>query len=155
MDAAALVRPIVERGGLEVLEVGFRHEAGRQVLRVTVDGEDGVDLETLSHLSDAISRRLDLEDFGTSRYALEVSSPGIERPLLTPSHYARFLGSRVKIMTTVPVEGATTHTGTLLQAASDRVVIAVEDVERTILLADVVRARTVADWAAELKERTA
>jgi ribosome maturation factor RimP len=155
MDATALVRPVVEQEGLEVVEVVFHGQGGRRILRVTVDREGGVDLDTLGEISEKISRRLDLEDFGQGRYELEVSSPGIERPLVTAAHFARFVGSMVKVKTAQPVEGARTHDGTLVQATGERIVVAVDGVDRTIALADVTSARTVADWDAELKRSTA
>ena len=84
MRLEALVGPVVESAGLELVDVSFRTEGGRRVVRVTVDREGGVDLDTISRTSEAISRRLDLEDAVAGSYALEVSSPGIERPLAFP-----------------------------------------------------------------------
>ena len=147
----ALVRPIVEQAGLELVEAGLRGEAGRQVLRVTVDREGGVDLDTLTDISERVVRRLDLEDFGSGRYELEVSSPGIERPLKTPEQFARFAGTIVKIKTLTAVEGAHVHTGTLTAVSGDRLSISVDGAERTINMNDITSARTVADWVAELR----
>ena len=155
MDATALVRPVVEHEGLELVEVAFHGQGGRAVLRVTVDREGGVDLDTLGDLSERISRRLDLEDFGSGRYELEVSSPGIERPLTEPAHFARFVGTTVKVKTAEPIEGAHTHVGTLRTAGEDGIVVTVDGVDRAIAYADVTSARTVADWDAELKRSTA
>lgn len=150
MDAETLIRPVVEGAGFELVEVGFRREAGRQILRVTVDRED-MDLDAISALSEKVSRRLDLEDFGRGRYELEVSSPGIERPLRTPEHFRRFVGTRVKVKTAEPVEGARVHAGTLVAADDSTVTVEVDGARRTIALADVASARTVVDWDAELK----
>lgn len=148
---AALVRPIVEHAGLEFVEAGLRGEAGRQILRVTVDREGGVDLQTLTDISERVSRRLDLEDFGSHRYELEVSSPGIERPLKTAQQFARFVGEKVKVKTATPVQGAHVHTGTLTAVSGDRISVAVDGAARTISMNDITSARTVADWGAELK----
>jgi len=150
MDAEALIRPVAEGAGFELVEVVFRREAGRQILRVTVDRED-MDLDALSELSEKVSRRLDLEDFGRGRYELEVSSPGIERPLRTPAHFRRFVGAKVKVKTAEPVEGARVHTGTLVAADDSTVTVEVDGVERTVALDAVTSARTVVDWDAELK----
>ncbi len=84
MEAETLVRPVIEGAGLELVEVAFRRESGRRVLRVVVDRDGGVDLDTIADLSEKVSRRLDLEGFAPGPYALEVSSPGIERTLRTP-----------------------------------------------------------------------
>jgi ribosome maturation factor RimP len=81
VDAEALVRPVIEGEGLELVDVTFGRESGRRILRVTVDRKGGLDLDTISQLSQKVSRRLDLEGFEPGPYALEVSTPGIERPL--------------------------------------------------------------------------
>src|SRR5438552_3377015 len=68
MDVEALVRPVVESAGLELVDAAFRREGGRRVLRVTVDREDGLDLEAISEASERISRRLDLEEVMAAAY---------------------------------------------------------------------------------------
>ena len=99
MDAEALVRPVIEGEGLELVDVTFGREDGRRILRVTVDRDGGVDLETISQLSGKVSRRLDLEGFEPGPYALEVTTPGIERPLRRPQDFRRAVGERVLVKT--------------------------------------------------------
>ena len=99
MDAEELVRPVVEAAGLELVDVAFRRDSGRRVLRVTVDRPGGVDLDTISATSEKVSRRLDLEGFAPGPYALELSSPGLERPLKEPGDFRRRVGVRVKVKT--------------------------------------------------------
>ena len=89
MDVEALVRPVVESAGLELVDAAFRREGGRRVLRVTVDREDGLDLEAISEASERISRRLDLEEVTSGPYTLEVTSPGVERILRLPRDFER------------------------------------------------------------------
>jgi ribosome maturation factor RimP len=151
MDAETLVRPVVEGAGLELVEVVSTRQDGRRLLRVTVDSREGVDLDTISELSERISRRLDLEGYAPGPYALEVSSPGIERPLLQPEHFARAIGRNVKVKTTVEVGGARSHSGVLVEAGDSAFVIEAAGGRMRLLYADLVSARTVADWAAELK----
>lgn len=150
-----MVRPIVEHDGLELVEAVFARDGGRRVLRVTVDREGGVDLDTLSMLSERVSRRLDLEDLGGGRYELEVSSPGIERPLRTVEQYRRFVGARIKVKTSEPVDDARVHVGTLVEADDHGIVVEVDGTPRAIALSAVAGARTVADWDAELKRSNA
>jgi ribosome maturation factor RimP len=146
MDVEALVRPVVESAGLELWEVSFRGEGGRSVLRVSVDREDGVDLETITEVSERISRRLDLEDFGPRGYSLEVSSPGLERPLRTPRHFERSLGRTVRVKTVEPREGRKVHEGELVSADAEAIVIASDGGELRVPYDDIASARTVFQW---------
>jgi ribosome maturation factor RimP len=151
VDVEALVRPVVEQAGYELVELSYGGAGGRRTLRVTVDRPAGLDLEAIAALSEKIARRLDLEDFGAGRYELEVSSPGIERPLHTPAHFARFVGSQVKVKTAAPVDGSLVHHGVLVASDETGIVVEVEGVTRHVAYADITSARTVADWDAELK----
>jgi ribosome maturation factor RimP len=147
MDVEALVRPVVEAAGLELWEVVYRKEGGRMVLRVAVDREGGVDIDAIAQTSERISRRLDLEGFGGSgTYALEVSSPGLERPLRTPRHFERSVGQTVKVKTVEPVAGSTVHEGTLVSADAEAIAIASEGGELRVSYADIASARTVFEW---------
>ena len=99
MDAEPLVRPVIEGEGLELVDVTFGREGGRRILRLTVDKEGGVDLDAISQISQKVSRRLDLEGFEPGPYALEVTTPGIERPLRRPQDFRRAVGQRVRVRT--------------------------------------------------------
>jgi ribosome maturation factor RimP len=146
MELEAVVRPVVEAAGLELVEVTFRRETGRRILRVTVDREEGVDLDTIARTSERLSRRLDLEEFAPGPYTLEVSSPGVERPLRRPEEFARRVGGKVKVRTAEPIEGARNHAGLLVAADEDGVTIATEQGERTLPYGDISSARTVFEW---------
>jgi ribosome maturation factor RimP len=142
-----LIRPVVEAAGLELWDVSFGKERGRAVLRVVVDREGGIDLDTISATSERLSRRLDLERFSEDRaYSLEVSSPGLERSLREPRHFARFVGQKVKVKTTSAPGGRRTHEGALVSADSEAIVIASEGGELRVPYGDIASARTVFDW---------
>lgn len=146
MDVEALVRPVVESSGLELVEVTFRTEGGRRTLRVTVDREEGLDLETIAETSERVSRRLDLEDFASGRYTLEVSSPGVERPLRGPRDFERRVGEKVKVKTAQPVEGSRTHIGTLVAADAEGITVSAPAGELRIAHDEIAGARTVFEW---------
>jgi ribosome maturation factor RimP len=146
MELEELVRPVVEAAGLELWDVSFHGEGRRAVLRVTVDREGGVDLDTIAEVSERLSRRLDLEDFGPAGYALEVSSPGVERALRTPRHFERSVGERVKVRTVAQVNGRTVHEGELVSADAEAIVIAAEGGELRVPYAEIRSARTVFEW---------
>jgi ribosome maturation factor RimP len=102
------------------VEVLLAEVAGGQTVRLYVDHPDGVTLE----LCERITRHLvELRE----RYALEVSSPGVERPLTKPDHYRRFVGRGARIRTREPIDGARTITGELVGAGDREVTIAVTD----------------------------
>jgi ribosome maturation factor RimP len=145
-----LVRPVVEAVGLSLWDVDLRKEAGRLILRVTVDREGGVDLETIAETSERVSRRLDLEGFSEGRpYSLEVSSPGLERPLREPRHFERSVGWKVRVKTGTPVQGRMVHEGALVSADAEAIVIASAGGELRVPYGDVASARTVFEWGAE------
>ena len=151
MEVEALVRPVVEGAGLELVDVSYGGDGGRRTLRLTVDRDGGLDLDTIAAISDKVARRLDLEDFGEGRYELEVSSPGIERPLRTPAQFARSLDARVKVKTASLVDGSRLHVGTLVSADDEAATVEVDGARRRLPYAEITSARTVADWGAELK----
>ena len=142
MDAEALVRPVVEGDGLELVDVTFGREHGRRVLRLTVDREDGVDLDEISRLAEKVSRRLDLEGFEAGPYALEVTTPGLERRLRRPEDFRRAIGERVRVTTEVG-----TVDGLLQEADGDAILVG----DRRVPLDEVRTAQTVVDWDAELR----
>ena len=147
MDAEALVRPVIEGEGLDLVDVTFGRESGRRILRVTVDRDGGVDLDTISQISQKVSRRLDLEGFEPGPYALEVSTPGIERPLRRPQDFRRAVGERVQVKTEDGV-----LVGELRAAEDDAIRIAAAEGEQLLSLDEVAAAKTVVDWDEELRK---
>ncbi|HEV3474667.1 MAG TPA: ribosome maturation factor RimP [Actinomycetota bacterium] len=146
MELEPVLATVVEKAGLELVEVTFRREGGGKILRVTVDREGGVDLETIAATSEKLSRRLDAEGFDPGPYSLEVSSPGVERPLRRPDEFAKRLGDMVKVKTAEPLDGAKVHRGVLVAAGDDAVTIDTEAGERTVPYVEIESARTVFDW---------
>lgn len=149
MDLQTTIGPVVEGMGLELVEATFRKEGGRRVLRVTVDREGGVDLDTIANASEKVSRRLDALDFGGDvPYTLEVSSPGLERPLRSAADFANRLGEKVRVKTYRPVDGSRSHVGEIVAADDGSVTVRVEGAERTLAWDDIASARTVFEWGA-------
>ena len=150
VDAEALARPVVESAGLELVEVVFGKEGGRRVLRVTVDKEGGVDLDTIAVTSQKLSRRLDLEGFSSSSpYSLEVSSPGVERRLRVPRDFKLKIGERVRVR--VAGEEPSTVIGLLEEADDDAIVVATDGGRVSIAYAGIASARTVFEWGGSKK----
>ena len=142
MGMSERVRTLVEgplaASGLELVDV--EHQAS--VLRITVDRPGGVDLDAISTASRLVSDELDRHDVVPGRYVLEVSSPGVERPLRTPDHFRRFVGSTVAVRTRPGAEGDRRVDGVLESADDAGIVVA----GRHLAYADIDRARTVFEW---------
>ncbi|MGH9182248.1 MAG: ribosome maturation factor RimP [Acidimicrobiales bacterium] len=142
-----LAMPVVEGQGLELYDV----ELVGATLRVLVDGAGGVDLDTLSELSQRLSSALDRADLMPGRYTLEVSSPGLERPLRTRAHFEAVVGSRVRVRTVPGTEAGRRVEGVLAAVDDEGLLIAGDEggaADGSRLAWDQVeRARTVFDWA--------
>lgn len=156
MKAEALIQPVVEAAGLELAELRFVRENGVKVLRAVVDGDGGLDLDTLSELSERISRRLDVEGFDAGEpYVLEVGSPGLERRLDRPQHFRRVIGRSVRLTTREPVAGSTVVRGEVVEADDTGVTIRSSDrEERRLRYEEIASARTEVDWKHELARGT-
>jgi ribosome maturation factor RimP len=140
---AAIVAPTVASLGLDLYDV---EHSGASV-RVLVDREGGVDLDAITAASRAVSRALDEADPIAERYTLEVSSPGLERPLRRPEHFAGAVGSEVSVKTKPGTEGERRIAGTLVDAGPDAVTVRLDDgTERTVRVDEIERARTTFQW---------
>jgi len=155
MDVEGMVRPVVEAMGLELVDVTFHHGRGRHMLSVTVDREGGVDLDAITEASERIGRRLDLEGFAPGPYAMEVSSPGLERQLKKPEDFGNRVGERVRVKTAHPVDGSRTLNGTIVEAGDQEVRLATEAGERSVPYPDITSARTVFEWGPAERSRKA
>ena len=134
----AVVEPPLSDKGFEVVDV----ERQGPVLRVTVDRPGGIDLEAVTEATRLVNDLLDRHDLVGDKTTLEVSSPGIERPLRTPEHFKRFVGTEVAVKAKPGTEGDRRLTGVLEAADADGVVVA----GRRLAYEDIDKARTVFVW---------
>ena len=124
----AIVEPVVNGQVYELVDLEWKHEAGAWVLRVYIDKEGGVSLDDCANVSRELSAVLDVSDELHVPYNLEVSSPGLNRPLRRESDFRRFVGQKAKIRTRVPVgESRRNFSGTLVAVEAGRVRIDVGD----------------------------
>jgi ribosome maturation factor RimP len=111
-----LVRGVVEPMGYELVGVQYlTGQPGGNVLRVYIDKEEGVQLDDCTVVSHQLSGLLDVEDPIPGNYNLEISSPGLDRPLFTPQHYQRYVGQQVNIKLDPSIGGRRKYKGTLLR----------------------------------------
>ena len=144
----ALAAPLCDRIGVELLDVEY--EGG--VLRLVIDHPDGVGMEAIAGVTREVSRALDHEDPISGAYTLEVSSPGLERPLKRPAHFARAVGSEVSVKTVPGTEGDRRLSGVLAESDDDGIVVRSADgTERRLRHDEVLKANTVFTWVPEPK----
>lgn len=144
-----LAEAVTRRRHLRLWDVQMGGQPGRSVVRVFVDGEtDGVDLDTVAEVSEELSRALDLRDPIPGRYTLEVSSPGLERSLREPAHFALSVGKRVTIKTREILHGNGHRIdGRVLGTTEHGVQLVVDDEAEVAVPFDAIRsARTVFEW---------
>lgn len=135
-----VLAPELAEFGFELIEVEFIRHGGTDVLRLFIDREGGVTIDHCAAASRQVSAMLDRDDFIESNYTLEVSSPGIARPLRKPADFERFKGERVKIQTIAPVEGRKRFTGVLTGFSDGLVALESDGTECRIHLENVKRA---------------
>jgi ribosome maturation factor RimP len=146
-----LAESITRRRDLRLWDVEMGGQPGRSIVRVYVDTDKGgVDLDTVAQVSEELSRALDLRDPIPGRYTLEVSSPGLERALRVPEHFALSVGKKAMVKTREVVHGNGHRIdGTVLSADDDRVRLAVgekEAAEVEVPYDAIKSARTVFEW---------
>jgi ribosome maturation factor RimP len=129
-EALELVRAVAERvmasRGLELVDIEAKRERDGYVVRLYVDKPGGVGLDDLQSVSEEVSAILDVEDPIESTYTLEVSSPGLDRPLKKEDDYRRFSGRLCRVSSYEPVEGRRHWTGRLLGVAEGFVAVRLE-----------------------------
>ena len=145
----ALLDPAIRDLGLELVGIEFSPGHGGSLLRVYIDApERPVTIDDCERASREISALLDVNDPVAGRYTLEVSSPGLDRPLFTPAQFARFMGEAVKINVNLPLEGRRRFHGTIREVAGDRIVIEQDGIPIPIVHANIAKARLAPDYAA-------
>ena len=150
-----VVLPLLSERDLDLYDV----EMSGPVLRVVVDAGGPLDLDVLSEVTRAVSRALDEADPISGHYTLEVTSPGLERPLRTPRHFARAVGESVKVKARPSGDESAEDrrlAGVLAAADDDGIVVRTTDregapVDRRLAYDDIERARTIFEWGPSAK----
>lgn len=134
-----MLRPAVESLGFELVGVEF-HGGSNAVLRIYIDGPEGITVDDCATVSHQVSGVLDVEDPVSGAYTLEVSSPGVFRPLFTPADYERFAGERVRVQLATLVGGRRRLRGLLVGLRDGDIVVAEDGEQLVVPLAAVQRA---------------
>jgi ribosome maturation factor RimP len=145
----ALVEPLARAEGFELVDIELRHEGGRggRVLRLYLDKEGGPTMDDLSRVSREVSDLLDVHDVVEGSYTLEVSSPGINRPLKRPEHFARFVGKRVRVRTREAIQGRRSFVGQLVEVSDNKISLNQDGQRCEIPFALIERSNYEHDWS--------
>lgn len=127
--AEELVMPIIEANNFELVDVEYVKEGSNWYLRFYIDKEGGISVDDCEIVSRALSDKLDEKDFIDEAYILEVSSPGLGRPLKKPKDFERSIGKEVEIKTYKAINRQKDFEGTLVRYDENQVVISIDDEE--------------------------
>jgi len=141
----ALLQPVVEDLGYGLWELEYAVGRGRAVLRLYIDAPAGITVDDCERVSRAVSERLDADDPLPGQYTLEVSSPGIERPLRTAAHFEPYQGETVFVEMAQPLEGRRRFKGPLVAAAAETIEVEVEGRRFALPIAGIRRAHLAPD----------
>lgn len=140
------VTPIVESLDYEMIGAALGQTESGLTLRIYIDHDDGVDVEDCGKVSQLVSAGLDVEDLIAGEYCLEVSSPGLRRPLFSAKHFAAQRGSEIKVRLTVPQAGRRNFKGTLTEIEGEQITVEVDGASHRISIADIDSANVVPDF---------
>jgi len=122
-----LAQAVADEQGVKIFDVEFAGSSGRPILKVYIDRKEGVTLEDCSRFSRSLSALMDVEDPVRTPYVLEVSSPGLDRPLRGLSDYEHNLGKLARIVTREAVDNRTFFVGRIVEVAGDVVRLKIDD----------------------------
>ena len=148
-ELTQLLTPVVADLGLECLGVEYSPSYGNSLVRVYIEATDrAVTVDDCEAVSRQVSATLDVNDPVQGRYTLEVSSPGLDRPLYTPAQFARFVGSVAKIEVNVPIEGRRRFQGPVRAVDGATVVLEQDGVSMRIAHDNIHKAKLVPEFTA-------
>jgi ribosome maturation factor RimP len=136
----AIADPILLNEGMELVEVEYRREARGWVLRLTIDKKEGVTLDDCGRVSQQVGSELDVEDFISTPYALEVSSPGLTRPLKSEKDFIKHCNHLIKVRTVDPINSRQQFRGRLLGVSNGQIELEMEEGIVQIPLAKIAKA---------------
>ena len=146
-----MAAPLARGEGLEIVDIELKSEGGRggRVLRLYLDKEGGPSVEELSRVSHGLSDLLDEhEDIVEGAYTLEVSSPGINRPLRRPEHFARFIGKKIRVRTRDMINGRRAFLGELLEVSTQTIAVNQDGARWDIPFSQIEKSNYEHDWSA-------
>ena len=139
----SVVEPVVTGLGYELVGAEFGQAENGQTLRVYIDKPEGIVMEDCATVSRQLNAVLDVEDTIKSAYLLEVSSPGVDRPLFTEAHFAAQVGEQIRVRMADGVNGRRNFKGTLVAVENEHAVVEVDGLDYELPLPDVEQAHLI------------
>ncbi len=139
----SLIKPVIEAMGYELWWCEYKAQGRQALLRIFIDGPAGIGIEDCQRVSHQVQGVLDVEDPIEGHYNLEISSPGIPRPLFSQEHFQRYVGSSVQIRLQRPWDGKRNILGIIQSVETQHVVLTVEGVEQNFMISNIQRANLV------------
>ncbi len=141
-----MLQPLVEDLGYEFVGIEYNSNPKHSVLRIYIDAENGVGIKDCEIVSRETAALMDVKDPIKSRYNLEVSSPGLDRPLFTLAHFTEFKGQEVKINLFAPQDGRRKFQGSILVVGENTVSVDQDGTEVALDFSNIAKARLVPDY---------
>lgn len=142
----SVIAPVVESLECELVGIEYARQNKRSLLRIYIDKEGGVDVKDCQRISHQLSGVLDVEDIIREQYQLEVSSPGLDRPLYTLAHFERFAGHKAKLTLVSPIDGQRKFKGVLQGVEDGQVVVNIGENELVLALGAIDKANLIPDF---------
>jgi len=138
-----MLRPAVEEVGKELLGIEYISAGNNSVLRLFIDHENGIDVDDCAEVSRQVGAILDVEDPISSEFNLEVSSPGLDRPLFDKPHFEAVIGEVIEVKLSMPLNGRRKFKGCLVAVENDTLVVTVDNEDYDLVLGNIVKANLV------------
>ncbi len=138
-----LLEPVAIQNGYELVDIEITSEHGQKIVRAFIDKEGGITVDDCATLSGFFEDVLDMTESMASRYVLEVSSPGLNRPLRVANHYSKVIGQKVQIVTFEKLDGRKNFKGLLKEASAQNVTLEIEQKDYVVPLDQIQKANVV------------
>ena len=139
-----LLKPAVEETGKTLLGIEYLSAGNNSVLRLFIDHENGINVDDCAEVSRQVGALLDVEDPISSEYSLEVSSPGVDRPLFELAHFQEVIGETVNVKLSMPLNGRRKFKGPLVAIENDTLIVEVDSIDYELAISNVDKANLVA-----------
>ncbi|WP_110019665.1 ribosome maturation factor RimP [Plasticicumulans acidivorans] len=141
-----LLGPSIEKLGYELVGIEFHPNSYNALLRIYIDSKNGICVDDCQQVSQQVSGLLDVSDPIPGHYTLEVSSPGLDRPLFTAAHFERFKGRQAKIQLGLALDGRRRFSGMIKEVHDGEIIFQCDGVDLTIAIDRIETARLVPEY---------